>query len=67
MVKNNQDNDFNDKKLTNIDSITINRNPTSDDKLANKKFVDDSIGKSTIVRFNQTLENYPKVSVGNDI
>ena len=25
LVKNNQDNDFNDKKLINIDSITVNR------------------------------------------
>ena len=30
LVKNNQDNDLNDNKLTNIDSITVNRNPSSD-------------------------------------
>ena len=41
LVKNNQDNDLNDKKLTNLDSITVNRNPTSDNELSNKKYVDD--------------------------
>ena len=65
IVKNNQDNDLNDKKLTNLDSITINRNPTSDNEVANKKYNDD-IDKNTIVRFIQTLQNYLKVFVGND-
>ena len=32
-----------------------------------KKYVDDEIDKNTIVRFNQTLTNYLKVSVGNDV
>ena len=67
LVKNNQDNDLNDKKLTNIDSITINRNPTSDNEVSNKKYIDNELDKNTIFRFNQTLENYLKVSVGNDI
>ena len=66
MVKNNRDNDFNDNKLTNLDSITVNRNPSLDNELVNKKYVDDSIREGTIVRFNQTLQNYLKVSVGND-
>ena len=67
LVKNNQDNDLNDNELTNIDSMTINRNPTSDNEVANKKYIDDDIDKNTILRFNQTLQNYLKVSVGNDI
>ena len=67
LVKNNQDNNFNDNKLTNLDSITINRNPTSDDEVSNKKYIDDELNKNTIVRFNQTLQNYLKVSVGNDL
>ena len=67
MVKNNQDNDLNDKKLTNLDSIKVNRNPNSDDELVNKIYLDDELDKNTIVRFNRTLENYLKVSVGNDI
>ena len=66
LVKNNQDNNFNDNKLTNIDPITSNRKPTSDDELSNKKDIDDELDKNTIVRFIQTLSNYLKVSVGND-
>ena len=67
LVKNNQDNDLKDNKLTNINSITINNNPTDDNHVSNKKYVDNELDKNTIVRFNQTLENYLKVSVGNDI
>ena len=67
MVKKNQDNDLNDKKLTNINSITNNSNPTDDNHVTNKKYIDDELDKNTIVRFNQTLSNYLKVSVGNDI
>ena len=63
--ENNQDNDLNDKKLTNLHSITVNRNPTSDNKVSNKRYVDDSL-ENTLLRFNQTLMNYLKVSVGND-
>ena len=66
-VKNNQDNDFNDNKLTNINSITINNEPSEDKHVSNKKYVDDQLDKNTIVRFNQTLQNYLKVTVGNDI
>ena len=67
IVKNNQDNDINDNKLTNINSITINNNPTDDNHVSNKKYIDDELDKNTIVRFNQTLQNYLKVSVGKDI
>ena len=67
LVRNNQDNDFNNNKLTNLDSITVNRNPGTDNELANKEYVDDSIGEGTIDIFNQTVENYLKESVGNDI
>ena len=64
-VFNDQDNEFGNNKLTNLDSITVNRKPTSDNDLSNKKFVDDSIGEGTIVRFNQTLQNYLEDCVGN--
>ena len=67
MVKNDQNNDLNDIKLTNIDSNTINRDPTSNNEVVNKKYIDDSIGENTIVRCNQTLQNSLKVSVGNDV
>ena len=37
LVENNQDNDFNDDKLTNLDSITVNRNPSSDNEVSIKR------------------------------
>ena len=37
LVKNNQDNDLNDNKLTNISSIKIKSNPTDDNHVSNKK------------------------------
>ena len=67
LVKSNQDNNFNDNKLTNINSITVNNNPSDNNHVCNKKYVDDELDKNTLVRFNQTLTNYLKVSVGNDI
>ena len=67
LVKNNQDNNLNDNKLTNLDSIQVNRKPISDNEVSNKKYVDNELDKNTIVRFDQTLQNYLKVSVGNDI
>ena len=67
LVKNNQDNYLNDNKLLNLDSITVNRKPNQDNELSSKKYIDEELDKNTIVRFNQTLENYLRVSVGNDI
>ena len=67
IVKSNKDNDFNDNKLTNVNSITINNNPTDNNHVSNKKYIDDELDKNTINRFNQTSENYLKISVGNDI
>ena len=66
LVKNNQDNDLNGNKLTNLDSVTVNRIPTSNNELVNKKYIDNELDKNTIVRFNQSLQNYLKVSIGND-
>ena len=63
---NDEDNQFDNNKLPHLDSVTANRNPTSDNELSNKKYHDDSIGEGNILRFNQTLQNYLKVSVGND-
>ena len=50
LVKNIQDKNFNDNKLTNLDSITINRNPSSDNEASNKKYIDDELDKNTVVR-----------------
>ena len=65
LVKNNPDNNLNDNKLTNLDSVQVNRNPINDDELSNKKYIDDELDKNTLVRFIQTFQNYLKVSVGN--
>ena len=66
LVKNNQDNDLNDKKLKNLDKITVNRNPILNNEVSNKKYIDDQLNNNIILRFNETLENYLKVSVGID-
>ena len=66
LVKNNQDNDLKDSQIINLDSISVIRKPSSDNELASKKHIDDEIDKNTVLRFNQTLQNYLKVSVGND-
>ena len=61
-----QDIGFDNNKLTNLDNLTINRNPTSVNEVSNKKYVGDSMGKGTILRYIQTLEKCLKVSVGKD-
>ena len=66
LVKKNQDDDLNDEKVTNLDSITINRDPTSDKEVSNKKYIDGSIAEGTLLRFNQTITNCRKVSAGNN-
>ena len=67
MVKKNQDNDLNDNKLTNVNSIAVNNNPSDDNHVSNEKYIDDELDKNTIIRFSQTPQNYLKVSVGSDI
>ena len=57
---------FNNNKLSSLGIVTVITDPSSDKELSHKKIVDDSIGEGTIVRFNQALQNYLKVSVGND-
>ena len=52
LVKNNQDNDFNNNKLTNINSITINTTPTDNNHVSNQKYVGDQLDKDTLVRLN---------------
>ena len=66
LVKDSQDNDINDNKLSILDSIKGKRAPTSNNALANKNNIDDELDKNTFLRFNQTLENYLKVFFGND-
>ena len=66
-VFNDQDNEFDNNKLTNLDSVTVNRNPNLEYELANKKCIDDELDRNTVLGFNQTLQNYLKVSVGDDV
>ena len=63
---NDQDNEFDNNTITNLDSVTVKREPISDNELTIKKYIDDELDKNIILRFNQTLQKYPKVSVGND-
>ena len=51
-VFNDQDKDFVANELFNLVSVTVNRNPNSDNQLANKKYVNDSIWGRKILRFN---------------
>ena len=46
--------------------MTVNSNPNLDNELANKKYIDDELDKNTVVRFNWTVKNNLKTSVGND-
>ena len=62
-----QHNEFGNNKFTNLDSITFKRNRLLNEELSNKKYVDNELDKDTFLRFNQTLQNYLKVSVGNDV
>ena len=64
-VFNDQDNVFETIKLTKLDSISVTTDPSSDNELANRKYVDDSLRKGTFLRFNRSLQNYLKVSVGH--
>ena len=49
-----------------IDSITINREPTSDNEVTNKKYVNVTTEEGNILRFIQTLQSYLKESIGRD-
>ena len=45
----------------------VKRAPICDNELFNKEYVDDELERNIILKFNQTLENYLGVSVGNDV
>ena len=51
-MKNNQNNDLDDNKLTNLDSITVIRNPASNIDLSIKKNIDDELDKITTIQSN---------------
>ena len=52
-----QDNEFQNNKLTILGSFTVNRNPIMDNEVSNEKYIDDGLYKNTILCFNETLEN----------
>ena len=63
---NDEDKELDNTKLSNLDSITVYRNPNLDNELSNKKYNVDSMGKRNVLRLNQTTGSYLKVSDGND-
>ena len=66
-VFNNQDNKFDENNSRNSDFVTNKKDPSSDNEITNETHVDDALGESTILRFNQTIQIYLKVSTGNDV
>ena len=42
-VFNDQDNEFDNNKLTSLDSVSVKRNPNSDKELVNKRYLDDEL------------------------
>ena len=59
-VSNDQDNEFDNNKLTNRDSNTVNGDPKSNNELVNKRYLDNSLGEGSIRRFKKTKKNYIK-------
>ena len=47
--------------------ISDDRDPSSDNELANNKHVNDSKGEDSIFKFNESERNYIKFSDGNDV
>ena len=66
-ILNNQDKEFDNIQLTNLDSTPIIRNPPLGKEITNKKNFDDVLDKNTIRSFNQRLEAYLKISVGDTV
>ena len=55
-VFNDQGNEFDNNKLPSLDRVSINRNPSSDNEVASKRYIDDDSDKKSIPRVNRTLE-----------
>ena len=65
-VFNDQDKDFDENKLTNLDKISIGINPISGNELANKS-MSMIQGADSILKFNESEQNHIKFSVENDV
>ena len=64
-VFNNQVTEFHTNKLPNSDSTTVNGIPALENEVSNKIFVEDESDKETVLGFEETLQNYLTVIVGN--
>ena len=51
-VVNDLDTEHDTISLANIDKITVNIEPTTDNELSNKNYVHDTSGESTVLRFD---------------
>ena len=76
LVKNNQDNNFNDNIILNLKSIQINDAPINEDHAVNKKYIDDNFltnADTSLVRNNQSnnfnnniISNIQSIEINND-
>ena len=66
-VSKDQHNKIDETKLTNLDSVTFNRNPLLDVETFIKKYVNDGVEKSTTLRINQTRPKNLEVCAGNTV
>ena len=62
-----QDKEFDIIKISNLGSASFNRNPGSDNNMANTKDVHELLDSDNFLKSNQTLENYLELSVGNHV
>ena len=54
---NEQDSDFKNNRLTNIVSITFNRNQFLNEEVNNKQDLDNELENNALLKFDQILEN----------
>ena len=61
LVFNDQKTEFDNKQLTNLESVTVIRTPSSDNELAIKKIIDDKLDKNTsldLIKLYKTISKY---------
>ena len=62
-----QDNFIIINRLTNLDSNILIKNPNLNEDAGNKEDVDDTLGESTVLRFDEIIENFKKVNVADTV
>ena len=50
-----------------MDGFAVIRDQSLDGEPANKEYIDKLIVEGTVVSFNQALQNWLKISVGNEV